>query len=406
MSPIQPLKSDTLCTGQAGAERPRSGVLLLLAGGDMYLFGTSIAFLGAILLPLMRTFHLDPGSAGDLFLVMHFGSLVACLAAGLALDRAGTRPVLCMSLALLGIGLWGMSAAKSLSFIGGCVFAVGLAGGGINTGAITLVSDVFPDNRKSALNVLSVFFGCGAIVLSFAIGLLTRAWPLFLKCSAVIAWVWASASWLTSFPLVREAHRFSVFGALSTLRNPVILLFSGLVLCQMGNEITIGGWTVPFLSTVLGASSSAATLTLSLYWIAIVVGRLVAAILLRSHVAAARIVIGSGIGAALCTITLITTSSLAVAVPSVFCLGLCYAAMLPTTLAMAGDRFPRFSGTLFGTLFAVGVIGSMIFPSATGHIARAFTLRIGLVVPFIAAIAIVIFEILLMRSSAVFDSSF
>lgn len=372
----------------------------------MYLFGTSIAFLGAILLPLMRTFHLNTGSAGDLFLVMHFGSLVACIAAGLALDRLGTRPVLCISLVLLGLGLWGMSAARSLSFIGGCVFAVGLAGGGLNTGAITLVSDVFPDNRKSALNILSVFFGCGAIVLSFAIGLLTRSWPFFLRCSAVIAWIWASASWLTTFPLVHEAHSFSVVGAIATLRNPVILLFCGLVLCQMGNEITVGGWTVPYLSTVLGASSSAATLILSLYWIAIVVGRLVAAILLRSHVEAARIVVGSGIGAALCTITLIMTSSLAVAVASVFCLGLCYAAMLPTTLAMAGDRFPRFSGTLFGTLFAVGVIGSMTFPSATGHLARVFNFRVGLALPFIAAVAIVVLEVLLMRSSAVFDSSF
>lgn len=388
------------------AAKPRRGMLLLLAGGDMYLFGTSIAFLGAILLPLMRTFHLNTGSAGDLFLVMHFGSLVACIAAGLALDRLGTRPVLCISLVLLGLGLWGMSAARSLSFIGGCVFAVGLAGGGLNTGAITLVSDVFPDNRKSALNILSVFFGCGAIVLSFAIGLLTRSWPFFLRCSAVIAWIWASASWLTTFPLVHEAHSFSVVGAIATLRNPVILLFCGLVLCQMGNEITVGGWTVPYLSTVLGASSSAATLILSLYWIAIVVGRLVAAILLRSHVEAARIVVGSGIGAALCTITLIMTSSLAVAVASVFCLGLCYAAMLPTTLAMAGDRFPRFSGTLFGTLFAVGVIGSMTFPSATGHLARVFNFRVGLALPFIAAVAIVVLEVLLMRSSAVFDSSF
>ena len=376
------------------------GVLLLLAGGDMYLFGTSVAFLGAILLPLMRTFHLDAGAAGDLFFVMHLGSLVACIAAGLALDRLGTRPILCVSLVLLGAGLWGLAAATSVSIIGVCVFVIGLAGGGLNTGAITLVSDAFRENRKSALNVLSIFFGCGAIVLSFAIGLVTRAWPLFLRCSAVIAWVWAIAGFLTRFPPVHEAHAFSAAVALRTLRNPAVLLFAGLVLCQMGNEITVGGWTTPFLSTQLGASAGAATLSLSLYWIAIVLGRLFAAILLRSHIGAAHLVAASGAGAAFCTVVLLTTSRLVVGALAVFCLGLCYAAMLPTTLAMAGDRFPRFTGTLFGTLFAVGVIGSMTFPSATGHLAKMFNLRVGLTVPLAGAIAIVILELLLIRKSA------
>jgi MFS transporter, FHS family, glucose/mannose:H+ symporter len=399
MSQMQTTKLGTARDPDDTTKGLHRGVLLLLAGGDMYLFGTSVAFLGAILLPLMRTFHLDAGAAGDLFFAMHLGSLVACIAAGLALDRLGTRPILCVSLVLLGAGLWGLTVAKSVIIIAASVFIIGFAGGGLNTGAITLVSDAFRENRKSALNVLSIFFGCGAIVLSFAIGLVTRSWPLFLRCSAVIAWVWAAAGFFTRFPLVHEAHGFSAAAALRTLRNPVALLFAGLIFCQMGNEITVGGWTAPFLSTRLGASARAATLSLSLYWIAIVLGRLVAAILLRSHIEAAHLVVASGVGAAFCTVVLLTTSRLVVGDLAVFCLGLCYAAMLPTTLAMAGDRFPRFAGTLFGTLFAAGVIGSMIFPSATGHLAKMFNLRVGLTLPLAGAIAIVILELLLLRKS-------
>jgi hypothetical protein len=33
------------------------------------------------------------------------------------------------------------------------------------------------------------------------------------------------------------------------------------------------------------------------------------------------------------------------------------AGVYPTTLAMAGDRYQRFAGTVFGTLFSVGALG-------------------------------------------------
>ena len=65
--------------------------------------------------------------------------------------------------------------------------------------------------------------------------------------------------------------------------------------------------------------------------------------------------------------------------------GLSFAAVYPTTLAIAGDRYPRFPGTLFGLLFAVGMTGGMLFPWAIGHLSQTFGLRAALLLPVASA---------------------
>src|SRR6266852_4268282 len=78
---------------------------------------------------------------------------------------------------------------------------------------------------------------------------------------------------------------------------------------------------------------------------------------------------------------LLAARSLAGMAAGVALAGLSFAAVYPTTLAMAGDRYPRFSGTLFGLLFAVGITGGMLFPWAIGHLSPVFGMRAALLLP-------------------------
>jgi fucose permease len=372
--------------------------LFVQAAGDMYLFGTALALLGAVLLPLSHRFQLDPAHSGNLFLTMDAGVLLACLSGGLLLDRIGIRPVLLTALLLLGGGLWGLAIAPSIQIATVCVFTIGMAGGGINTSVNTLISRAFESNRKSALNGLAIFFGCGAIVLSSLIGTLRDAWTTCLQVIAVLAWIWAAIAWLGKFPFpaASENRGFSSREILRMLRDPFLIAMAVLILCQMGNEVTIGGWITTFLSRELGASTRAATLVLSGYWCAIVLGRLISATLLR-WTQASYLVAACGLGATIATFVLLTSGTFISGAVAAFFLGLCYSTILPTTLAMVGDQFSRYSGTVFGTLLAIGLMGSMTFPWITGHVARSFGLRLGLVVPLIGAVVITLVEFSLMR---------
>lgn len=374
--------------------------LLVLAAGAIFLFGIAMALLGAILLPLSQRLHFDAARAGDFFLVMNFGIFLALAASGAALDRFGTRPVLVTCSLLLGGGLWALAGADSVRAVALSAFAIGLAGGGLNTSANTLVSDAYAEDRGPALNLLGIFFGFGAIILPFAIGVVTAAWTFFLRLAAFLALICAGACFLAPFPPAREARSFSLGEAARVLRNPLVLLFAALLFCQSGNEFTMGGWISSFLSRETGASTRAATLALAGYWAALMLGRLASAGLLR-RVRDAYLVAACGAGAAAATGLLLTASSFAVGAVSVFLLGLCYSAIYPTTLAMVGDRFPRFAGTVFGVLFSLALIGGMTFPWAAGHLAQDYGLRAGLALPLLGAALFTILELVLIRTSRV-----
>jgi MFS family permease len=53
-----------------------------------------------------------------------------------------------------------------------------------------------------------------------------------------------------------------------------------------------------------------------------------------------------------------------------------YAGVTPTPLGVAGAALPARTGTVFGVLFSLAVLGGMAFPWAAGHLAPAFGVRI------------------------------
>ncbi len=368
-------------------------LLLALSAASIFLFGMVMALLGAILLPLSQRLHMDTARAGDLFLVMNAGIFLALALSGLALDRFGTRPVLALGCLLLAAGLWGLSRAEIWTAAAASAFVIGLAGGGLNTGANTLVSDAYAEERGPALNLLGVFFGFGAVLLPFSIGVVAAAWVFLLQVFAGLCVACAACCISVSFPPAREARGFSLGAAAAVLRDPQVLLFAAILFCQSGNEFTLGGWIAGFLSRETGASERAATLALAGYWAALMLGRWISAALLK-RVRAPHLVAACGAGAAASTALLLFVPGATAA----FLVGLSYSAIYPTTLGMVGDRFPRFAGTVFGVLFSLALIGGMLFPWAAGHIGQSIGLRAGLALPLLGA---TVLTILTLRSLTV-----
>jgi fucose permease len=147
-----------------------------------------------------------------------------------------------------------------------------------------------------------------------------------------------------------------------------------------------------------GASVRFATLALTGYWAAMMLGRLLSARLLR-YVRDANLVIASGALAALATGLLLAARSPGAAAGAVALIGFAYAAIYPTTLGMAGDRFPRFLGTVFGVLFSIALIGGMSFPWAAGHLAQASGFRAGLALPLLGATGVALLGLVILRTS-------
>jgi fucose permease len=197
------------------------------------------------------------------------------------------------------------------------------------------------------------------------------------------------------FPRPREPEGFSIFASLRAAKYPMVMVFASLLFFESGNESAIGGWTSTYAGS-LGASPRAATWILTAYWVGLFVARL-ASVKLLVFVSKERLVFFSGIGSAIGTVILIASPSMLGAV----IVGMSFAAIYPTILAIAADRYQRQAGTIYGLLFSVGLLGGMLFPWAIGQISERHGLRAGMLLPLIGAVMITILASVIRYNRAV-----
>lgn len=353
----------------------------------MFLFGIVLALLGTLFgLPGMRArLRVNLGQEGDLFLILYFGVFVSSLVVGPLIDRMGNKLVLVVSALLVTAGLGGFAPAHSFGAAAACVALLGVGGGGLNTAANVLVSDLYGADRGPMLNALGMFYAIGALLIPLLAASLSTVLPIrgLLLCSAALAAFAAAAYSVLRFPPARESKGFAARELLQVARYPGVALLAVLLFFEAGNESSIGGWVSSFAGS-LGVDATTATWVLVGFWAAMTAGRLLATWLLQ-YIGKAQLVLASGAGSlAGCALVFAARSGVSLAAGAALA-GLSFAAVFPTTLGIAGDRYPQFSGTVFGLLFSVGLLGGMCFPWAIGHLGNCFGMRQGLLLPLAGA---------------------
>ncbi len=369
------------------SNRPR---LFFGACAGMFVFGIVLAILGALFgLPEMRErLGIDLARQGDIFLLLFFGVFLSTIFVGPMIDSFGNKLVLTLSAALVTVALVAFSTAHAFLPAIAAAFLLGFGGGGLNTSTNALVADVYPEKRGAMLNILGTFFGVGALFIPLLAASITGFFTitqLFLIAAALAA-LCTVVYLLLAFPPPTAPLGFSLLASIRAARNPGVLLFGFLLFFQSGNEASIGGWTSTYAGSI-GASPHTATWVLAAYWAALMAGRLLGARLL-AQIAKARLVLASAIGSAIGSAVLLASTSVAMMTVGAVIVGFSFAAIYPTTLAMAADRYQRLAGTIFGFLFAVGLVGGMTFPWAIGHISQHYGIRAGMVIPLLGGVAI------------------
>jgi fucose permease len=347
------------------------------------MFGLALALLGTLFgLPEMRgRLGVNLAQQGDLFLLLYSGILVANLAAGPTIDHFGHRPVLLIASALVTLALAGFAVATGFAAAAVAAILLGAGGGGLNTAATALVSDLFESERGSMLSYLGIFFGVGALFIPLLAASLAARFTVMelLLFAAGLAGACLMTFAALRFPAAQARGSVSLFQTLRVARNPGVLLFGFILFFQSGTEGAVAGWTSSYLGT-LGASPQTATWILSGYWAAMMAGRALTGLVLRK-VSKEQVLLASVIGAlAGCVVLFAATSVFVLGICAAF-LGLFFASVFPATLAMAGDRYPQSAGSVYALLFSVAVFGGMSFPWAIGHIGQSFGVRAGLVLP-------------------------
>ena len=365
-----------------------------------FVFGIVMSSLGALLPVLTSSLGLDKATAGSLFLGMNFAMLVGSLVFGPVCDRFGFRLLLLASTLLIGGAFLVLSGAANHAAILPALILLGLGGGTLNGGANALLNDISPERRQSALNLLGIFFGCGALFTPFAIGALLGAVGLrailaglgFLTAAPFVLFVRAR------FPGAKHQAGFKSGELRSVLASPLLYLFGLLLFFQSGNEFTVGGWVSTLLQEQHDMGPRAAAYTLTAYWAAIMAGRLVAS-RIGARAASPLMVVSGALVALAASVGLILSRSSFAAIVWVALAGLGFAPIFPTALAQAGARFAGYSGTAFSAIFVMALGGGMTAPWLVGRIAQSGGIGAGFWVTVVSCGAIALLQVIIAGAS-------
>ena len=372
------------------ANTSRRRILFGGAATGIFVFGIVMAVLGTLFgLPAMRQrLKIDLSQQGNVFLLLYVGILLATLIAGPVIDSVGNKVILVTSAALVASGMAGFAYAHSFGSAAIPAVLLGLGGGGLNTSTNALVSDLYGEDRGPMLNVLGIFYGIGALGIPLLAAVIAGHFPIApqLLICAGLAGACALLFLGMQFPEASAAQSFSWREVVQVARFPGVLVLGFLLFCESGNEASIGGWTSTYAAE-MGLGARTATLTLAGYWAALMVGRLLVARILKD-VGKRQLVLGSGLGALVGGAVLLTSRLEVTLVAGVLLIGLSYAGVFPTALAIAGDTYRKMTGTVFGLLFAIALVGGMSFPWAVGQISQRLGVRYGMVVPLAGAAGI------------------
>jgi len=342
----------------------------------MLLFGIVLTTLGAVLPSIIQRLGLDRTEAGSLLALMSLGILAGSLVFGPVVDRRGYKGMLATAVVLIALGLEGIAFAPSIALLAVSAIIIGLGGGVMNGGTNALVADISAEGRAAGLAYLGVYFGIGAFGVPLVLGLLRERFgdaEVVAGIGMLVALVLAYNAAIR-FPEPKQPQGFPLRQASGLLRDRVLVLLGVILFFESGIEITVGGWTATYVNQELELPPERALYLLSLYWLGMTGARLVLGWLLTrvSTVAVLLSSLGVAFAGALILIGARTTAS---AGAGTLLAGAGFAAVFPVILGYVADRHARLSGTAFGVVLVMALMGGTALPYVTGVLGDAIGLR-------------------------------
>jgi fucose permease len=376
-------------TAQTASRIPTRSDRALLAyvHSGFVLAGAVSVLLGPILPFLAARWSLTDSQTGKFFLAQFFGAIVGVSISSFTLPRRGYRISFLFGLAMISLGLATMGRGTFEAALAS-IFCFG-AGLGLHSASTNLwVGEVKDSTRAGSLNLVNFSWTVGAmacplLVLLFTVhgGLSGLLWTLA-AFSAFLA--------LASFAIPLDRPRAGSSGntprnphSRSLVRDPATYLFAAIFFFQLGTENAVGGWLATYSKRILASNSAAWTITPSIFWGGLALGRALAPSVLKRlselrlvHLGLLLSMLGTFIWLASATASGIFTGALIS--------GLGLAAVFPILMswlvAHSGVQARRIGGQMLG----IGILGGAILPWLIGILSTHFaSLRAGISIIFL-----------------------
>ncbi len=386
---IPPVAMGTTPPGVPGTDAA-AGPRRALAG--FFVSGILLGFLGAILPSWGHHLQPDYWMVGLYFVALILGVLASVRLARPLMEKLGVGRTLSLACALASLALFDLaffSPPYAAWWRLPAILLLGVAAGLLHTAIFHAISPMYRLDPAATVNRGGILFGLGC----FSVAVLISQTFYLYTAAAIQIWIALIPAF---FAVLYARTRFAphIFSAdpqartvLAEIKSPGAVLFSLVLFFQFGNEWAIAGWLPLFLSQRLGMSPANSVLILALYWMALLVGRLVAqwTLPLVRHT---RLLVGSVLMAMFaCTILLGTNNSFG-AVTGVLLLGAAFAPIYPLVVEKIGHRFPYYHPGFYNGIFSFAMVGGLLAPCTLGYFVWLLDVRAVMGLPLVGSLIV------------------
>ena len=345
------------------------------------LMGMVVASYGPLLEHLGRRFGVSLPVAGATLTVQFAGGLAGVLISMRTVERFAARVTVLVSCGIAALGLIVVALAASWPLFLAGVFVFGVAFGGLDLSVNQVVAYSEGTRRTSLLNALNSAYPAGAVAGPILVSAFAAA-----HFSALFAF--AAAAWLLLMPgVLGITGKVPVGSEPSRRPGTLVAIFVLAFVLYVAVEVGTGGWMTSHLESGGFRSDRAATLT-SAFWLALVTGRLLIA-LVPASVAEGRIVLAAS-GATTVALGLATVGVLA---PFAYvAAGLAMAPIFPTGIVWLAKLRPGDSRST-AWLYPAASVGGALGPGAIGLVVAQA--GVGSVPAVLAVVAAAMFGVFL-----------
>lgn len=370
-------------------------------------FGLGMCFslLGSISVKLMPRLKIDAGKFGSLISAFMFTCLIASLITGVVVDKIGYKPVAIFGFIATAVCIFILARGKTYGAALLPCLLLGFGAMALNTAGNTLIPVVLfgGKNPAAASNLGNVFFGLGLFVTPLIVSFLFKktSFESAVSVLAIIALAPVVLAVIAKYPQVKAG--FAISDAVALLKEPAVLVAALALFCYISLESSFCNWLPPYskeiisrdLSSLHGSIIDATSgQMLSAFAVAMMAGRLITSQIGSITEYGTWFVAGAAVIAGLIILAMgrssaIWTSALAL------CAGFFFAPCFPTIVGVTYSKHPENFGSVFGIIFAVGLLGAVIIPKAIGNLAKGSSIQKSLKLLIPACVAMIVLALIL-----------
>jgi MFS transporter, FHS family, glucose/mannose:H+ symporter len=349
--------------------------------------GVVTVVLGPILPVLISRWSMSDERAGLFFTVQFTSNLAGLASLSMLLPRQGYKFTLVLGFAAIALGMAGLNASSQFGGLAAtALFGYGL--GLVLSSSNLWVAEIAESRRVAALSILNFAWGVGAITCAPLVLMAQRhgaiAWFLYGVAGCAIS----AALILMMMDLGGPARKQeTVETATPAASNMTAIALGALFYLYVGMESSVGGWAAALARRMGSAPKDLWALAPMFFYGGLLAGRAFVPVNPLRKRERALVAIGLIMGLVGSAVLLATRTFWGVAV-FVGVAGLGFAAVYPVLLAWMTKYFGERARRVGNVLFALASLGGATMPWLVGFVsARTGNLRVGLLVPVAACLA-------------------